>query len=138
MSVENNKAVAQRWLDTALDDYDASQIMKKNKKFAHACFLCQQAAEKALKAIFYYIDTDPWGHSVVRLIDELINIDKDNCKPLEDQKDEARVLDRFYIPTRYPNGLPDITPAEAYSAKDADQALNIAGSFIAFAKNRIS
>jgi hypothetical protein len=24
------------------------------------------------------------------------------------------ILDRFYIPTRYPNGLPELTPGEAY------------------------
>lgn len=29
------------------------------------------------------------------------------------------VLDRFYIPTRYPNGLPDITLAAAFDEADA-------------------
>jgi len=29
------------------------------------------------------------------------------------------ILDRFYIPTRYPNGLPDITPDAAFTEEDA-------------------
>jgi HEPN domain-containing protein len=36
------------------------------------------------------------------------------------------VLDRFYIPTRYPNGLPDLTPAEAFTADDAEVCLEYA------------
>ena len=30
---------------------------------------------------------------------------------------------RFYIPTRYPNGLPDITPEAAFFAEDAESAI---------------
>jgi HEPN domain-containing protein len=37
--------------------------------------------------------------------------------------DDARHLDRMYIPTRYPSGLPDVIPAEAYTAGDARAAL---------------
>jgi HEPN domain-containing protein len=33
------------------------------------------------------------------------------------------VLDRFYIPTRYPNGLPDITPDVAFTNEDADTCI---------------
>jgi HEPN domain-containing protein len=32
-------------------------------------------------------------------------------------------LDRHYIPTRYPNGLPGGIPAEAFDADDAEKAL---------------
>ena len=32
-------------------------------------------------------------------------------------------MDRFYISTRYPNGLPDLTPGKAYFLRDAEQAL---------------
>jgi HEPN domain-containing protein len=35
---------------------------------------------------------------------------------------EARRLDRFYIPTRYPNGLPGGSPFQIYTAGDLTEA----------------
>jgi len=63
MSVDKNRAEAQRWLKTALDDWDTAAL-QKNKKFAHSCFHAQQTGEKALKSIWYLVDADPWGHSI--------------------------------------------------------------------------
>ncbi len=41
--------------------------------------------------------------------------------------DAARaLLDRYYIPTRYPNGLPDLTPGKCYFQKDADLCIRAA------------
>ncbi|HOJ29661.1 MAG TPA: HEPN domain-containing protein [Spirochaetota bacterium] len=123
MSKEDNIQESLRWFDTAMSDYEAAKIMCENKKYAHACFLSQQSAEKALKALHYYYDSDPWGHSVLKLIDELKYIDIEVYTILALYTDNARLLDKLYIPTRYPNGLPDITPDLAYSKKDADEAL---------------
>ena len=47
MSVEKNTIEAKRWFQTAEGDLDTAIILKKNKKFAHACFHAQQAGEKA-------------------------------------------------------------------------------------------
>ena len=124
MSVEHNKNEATRWFSTALDDLDAAEIMHDNGKYAHACFLCQQSAEKAIKALYYYHDMDPWGHSILKLIEEL----SPSCihyHALKIFTDDARVLDRLYIPTRYPNGLPDIIPAQAYGIADSKTAIQI-------------
>lgn len=126
MSVENNKKEAMRWFATATSDYEAALIMNDNKKYAHACFLSQQASEKALKALYYFFDSDPWGHSIFKLIDELKNIDLALYETFCSLIDDARLLDKLYIPTRYPNGLPDITPDLAYSQKDAEEAIIVA------------
>jgi len=69
MSNEKNRIEAQRWLHTADDDLDSAIILKENRKFAHSCFHAQQAAEKALKAVWYHSDADPWGHSIKKLIE---------------------------------------------------------------------
>jgi HEPN domain-containing protein len=37
--------------------------------------------------------------------------------------DSCRRLDQLYIPTRYPNGLPDDIPHDFYDRRMADQAL---------------
>lgn len=42
----------------------------------------------------------------------------------------AMVLDRYYIGTRHPDGLPDLTPDEAYGCEDAVDALRYASDII--------
>jgi len=39
-------------------------------------------------------------------------------------------LDKFYITTRYPNGLPDGVPADAYTEQEAADAIAKAGSIL--------
>jgi len=39
---------------------------------------------------------------------------------------ELQLLDRFYIPTRYPDALPGILPEGLPDAQDAAQALDLA------------
>jgi len=46
--------------------------------------------------------------------------------------DHALIPDRFYIPTRYPNGLPDLSPNEAYSAADARISIDYAREILDF------
>ena len=130
MSVDKNRTEAQRWLKTALDDLDTAAILQKNKKFAHSCFHAQQAGEKALKSIWYFIDADPWGHSIKKMIDDLESIDPKIHGALLGFTREAVVLDRFYVPTRYPNGLPNITPDEAYNEEDATTCIKYARKII--------
>jgi len=119
MSVEKNKKEAKRWLITARDDLDTAKLLQTNKKFAHSCFHAQQAAEKAVKAIWYFIEENPWGHSIKRLIEDLQHVEPVMYEHLSPLLNDGMVLDRFYIPTRYPNGIPDITPAAAYMDEDA-------------------
>lgn len=36
--------------------------------------------------------------------------------------EKAATLDRYYIPARYPNGLPDLTPGTTFVLADAERA----------------
>ncbi|MGM8838515.1 MULTISPECIES: HEPN domain-containing protein [Thermus] len=36
---------------------------------------------------------------------------------------QALALDKLYIPTRYPDALPGLTPKEAYTREEAEKAL---------------
>lgn len=119
MSAEKNIREAIRWLKTAADDLDAAIVLKENGKHPHACFHAQQAGEKAVKAVWYFMDADPWGHSIRRLIEDLQGVDTRAYDQLKGLLKEGTMLDRFYIPTRYPNGLPELTPGEAYLEEDA-------------------
>jgi HEPN domain-containing protein len=138
MSSEKNLAEALRWLDTAEDDLDSARILKEEGKFAHSCFHAQQAGEKALKAIWYFADADPWGHSIRRLIEDLEKIDADIFRSVNPLIQAGTVLDRFYIPTRYPNGLPEITPREAFLREDAEACLESSRAIVQKVKALIS
>lgn len=130
MSIEKNIREATRWLSTAEDDNDSAIILKENGKFAHSCFHAQQAGEKALKAVWFFADADPWGHSIKKLIEDLNSVDLKLYQRLEPFTRMGLVLDRFYIPTRYPNGLPDITPDEAFTDEDADTCISYSKKII--------
>jgi len=120
MSTEKSFREAKRWFSTAEDDLDTARILMKSAKFAHCCFHAQQAGEKAVKSIWYLIDADPWGHSIKMLIDGLEGENKKYYERIKKLERIGTVLDRFYIPTRYPNGLPDMTPDMAFSLEDAE------------------
>lgn len=119
MSTEKSFYEAKRWYTTAEDDLDTAKILKKNGKYAHSCFHAQQSGEKAVKSIWYLIDADPWGHSIKMLIDGLKDENGALYEKMKKLERIGSVLDRFYIPTRYPNGLPDMTPDMAFSQQDA-------------------
>jgi HEPN domain-containing protein len=86
----------------------------------HACFLAQQSAEKALKAFLYSRGQGPvLGHSTFVLAGEAARLEP-AFAPLADP---CRRLDQLYIPTRYPNGLPDNVPHDFYNTAMSDQAL---------------
>jgi len=88
-----------------------------------ACFLAQQATEKALKAFLYAQGEEiVLGHSVARLC-------ADAARHQPEFAEKARrwsLLDGYYIPTRYPNGLPDGIPAEVYTQDAALGAVALA------------
>ena len=48
--------------------------------------------------------------------------------------DKAKVLDKHYIPARYPNGFESGAPV-VFTAGEADAAVRIAGEIIGFCKN---
>lgn len=119
MSHKKNREESVRWVTTGKDDLDTAKILEKNKKHAHACFHAQQAAEKVMKGLWYFFDADPWGHSIFKLIQDFKDVDEPVYNVLIKFAGEAQKLDRLYIPTRYPNGLPDITPDMAYGEDDS-------------------
>jgi len=87
------------------------------------CFLAQQAAEKALKAFLYARGEElVLGHSVRQLCQRAAEHDA----RFQPSLDDWGVLDSYYIPTRYPNGLPDDIPARVYNRQAAEGALALA------------
>lgn len=121
MSAEKRKHEAERWLSQARSDIAAAELSAAGASFEWACFQAQQAAEKALKAYWLSGGHDPWGHSLLRLVREHPEAPSSNV--FDGLEEHASALDQYYIPTRYPNGLPDLTPHEVYSERQAAAAI---------------
>ncbi|MBC7216935.1 MAG: HEPN domain-containing protein [Candidatus Caldatribacterium sp.] len=123
-----------RWFLQAEHDLDDARYLFEGRRFHLACFLAQQAAEKALKAFLYSLGADfVWGHSLAELSKDAQEIDPDFASIAQD----ASSLDKYYIPTRYPNGLPGGIPAQAYTEADAHLALSTAQKVIDFVRERL-
>ncbi len=122
---------ARRWILQAKDDLRFVEwVHAEGVFFDKACFLSQQAGEKALKACLYGLGRRRVpGHSLIELLEEL---ESEVPEAAVLQRAAAR-LDRYYISTRYPNGLPGGCPYQAYSAEDLEQAHRDAAEVVTFA-----
>ncbi len=111
-----------RWLMQAIADRDGAEILFEGGSFHLACFIAQQVAEKALKAFLYSKGEQiVTGHSVETLAAWCSEYNPE----FERLREEVAPLDGLYIPTRYPNGLPDSIPARVFTRKSAIEALRL-------------
>lgn len=118
--MNRNKGEALRWLEQGLKDFKAAQWSKQGEFYAQACFLCQQSGEKLLKGYLYgQGERLILGHSLLELLSKCQTYQAS----LHQIDPDCRLLDRFYIPTRYPNGLPAGIPQTHYILKDAEEGL---------------
>ncbi len=100
-----------------------------------ACFAAQQAAEKAAKAAHQSLGQDAWGHSVTELLESL----RETVPEIDETvMDAARALDKLYVPTRYPNGLPAGAPADFYTKREGERAIDDAKTVLACCRRVLS
>lgn len=118
--MNNNEHEAKRWFDQGARDRAAAESNRKHGFHEVACFLCQQSAEKLLKAFLYFQgERMVMGHSTLSLAEKCGQYDERFGGVL----DACRKLDQLYIPTRHPNGLPDKTPGEFFNETSSKEAL---------------
>jgi HEPN domain-containing protein len=118
------------WFHQAQRDLDMARTALDSGFHEWACFSAQQAAEKAVKAVFQHMNGDVWGHAVKELLEKLA----EHAAVPSELIVAAQQLDRNYIPTRYPNGLPAGTPQDYYNEEDARRAIDHAQLIVAFCK----
>lgn len=95
-----------------------------------ACFTAHQAAEKALKAVVLRRGSEARGHSLVGLLQGLADGDGARLH-------SARVLDRYYIEARYPNGFPSGAPLEYFDEILAREAVDAADAIVRFCQDHL-
>lgn len=85
-----------------------------------------------MKALHLSLGQDVWGHVVARLLEEL---PRDVPSSL---LDAAKVLDAFYIPSRYPNSHPEGAPFEHYGPLQSEEAISHAGQILRFVRSEMA
>ena len=123
-----------RWFRQAEQDLEDAGFNRQGGRYNLACFLCQQAAEKAVKAYLYRRGAeDVWGNSLIDLCEDAKIFEM----YFDTIKSDARQLDKYYDITRYPGYLPNGIPAEAFDDVDAERAMELAGIVVEFVGQRI-
>lgn len=105
----DRRTEARRWFQQASYDLKAGRWNIEGAFYETATFLAQQAGEKALKSILYYLGFRRKAlltHSLV----EMIKAAGERVQALTGLVVDARRLDLHYVPSRYPNGLPSGYP----------------------------
>ncbi|HEU4343986.1 MAG TPA: HEPN domain-containing protein [Candidatus Binatia bacterium] len=73
-------------------------------------------------------------HSVARLIEECSRIDKDFSSHIA----PGRILDQYYIPTRYPDALaPPAVPFESYTQEQGEKAVHAAKTIVSLVRQKL-
>lgn len=124
---------AQDWFRQAEADLHHARNSRAVGDFAWAAFASQQAAEKAIKALFQHLHQEAWGHVLSILLGQLPG----TAKPSPELIDQAKALDKHYIPTRYPNGFERGAPVDFYTEKEATDAIGCAEAILEFCRDQI-
>lgn len=107
------------WLRQAENDLEWARHSLAGGFFSQTCFIAQQAAEKALKALCFRRGFDVVkSHSLFQIVRSL---DEDGT--LEEC---AKELDIYYIAGRYPDAFPSGAPFEQFTSAQARRALESA------------
>jgi HEPN domain-containing protein len=123
---------ARDWLAQAERDLEQARSSRAEGRHEWACFAAQQSAEKAVKALHLFRGQEAWGHVVARILRQLTP-----AVPPE-LVEKGRVLDNFYVPTRYPNGHPEGSPFDHYGPLQSDEAIRHAGEILGYVRSQMA
>jgi HEPN domain-containing protein len=123
-------------MEQAERDMERARLDLQHGYFEWACFVCQQSAEKAVKAAHLAERQSVRGHGILGLLEALLK--NENASEAERLRHAARVLDRYYITARYPNGFPFGKPADYFDSELAMEAISAAENILRFCRSRLS
>jgi len=129
-----DKAKFDLWFAEATNDFEMGTILFDAHKYNGAVFYYIQAAEKAVKGLLYLFNLQPWGHSILNLMNEYET--RGNLISAE-LKQSAKDLERHYSRSRYPDASPAKAPKDLYTEKSAQKIRDIAKSFLDFVKSEM-
>jgi HEPN domain-containing protein len=122
------------WMRQAEADLRHARNAMDDGDYEWSCFAAQQAAEKALEAVFLRLGMDAWGHTLTALIG---NLPGAVAQPPQTLIDYARMLDKHYILTRYPNGFASGAPTDFYTEEEARLAIRRSEAILEYCRNQV-
>lgn len=120
------------WFRQAEHDLEMAEAALAEGRHDWACFAAHQAAEKAVKAMHLEFGQEAWGHGVERLLRDLPHEIPSGLA------DRAKVLDTFYVPTRYPDSHPEGAAFEHYGPLQSQEAVAHAGAIVGFVRDAMA
>jgi HEPN domain-containing protein len=114
------------WLTEARAELSAARDLLSGRHWSWCCFTCQQASDKALCEHFR---SPLFGHNLNLLL-QAAALHAAVAAPV---RDASARLNRFYIPTRYPDAFDRGAPADQFFEPDARQAVADAEEVLRFA-----
>ena len=115
MREENKKIIIGRWFNKAQEDELSAQSILAHRDGAPSvvCFLSQQIAEKCLKSLVIFFDMElEKVHDLIKLYSLVEN----KIPEMADIKEELKLLNRYYIETRYVGDYPEFSWNDAGKA----------------------
>lgn len=131
----DRRADGDRWLRQADRDLSDAHFAREHQRHNLACFMAQQAGEKAMKGYLYSKGAeDVWGHCLADLCEDakVFEMLFDVLKP------RAIYLDKYYNLTRYPNYLPGGIPADIFDDLESERAIELATEVLTFVRERLA
>ena len=122
------------WYGQGKRDLERARLDVDHRFYEWACFTSQQSAEKVIKGLALKLGLTIWGHSLT----EILSILSGRVEIPEKLKDEAKLLDLYYIPSRYPNGFPSGKPADYFTEKQAREAIDAADHILRFCESHLA
>ena len=107
-----------RWREEAQGALDMARLGSRHN---WRCFLAEQAAQMAVKALLHGLGRGPWGQDLRHLA---LMVADAVGQPFDPEVERSvRQLSDYYIPARYPDAVPGAAPAQRYTAAEADDAV---------------
>lgn len=124
-----------RWLRQAEHDLKVAEGHQDQGNYSDACFMAEQASQKTLKAFLTAQGRRSIPiHSVAQLAEQCARVDPDFTKHIS----PGRILDQYYIPTRYPDALaPPAVPFESYTQEQSERAVETAKAIISLVAQKL-
>ena len=107
------------WWTQAIKDLELAEHCLSISRHEWACFMAHQSAEKAVKALYFSSGEPTSGNVIVRLINELPFSTVIDSELVE----EARVLETYYLASRYPDSHVEGSPFQMYGSLQSREAV---------------
>ena len=117
------------WMQNAKYTLKSTDNDKSSEFYNWACFKAQQAAEYAIKVYLRGTGKDSFEQSVSLLLkkvnfdDQIINV--------------AKIIDKYYIPTRYTDAWAEGIPEDYYTIEEAAEAIRYSEFIIDEVDNKL-